>query len=134
MPKSKQNSRDIATVRDFWNARPCNIRHSPKPLGTADYFNEVETRKYRVEPHIPSFAEFGRWRGKRVLEIGCGIGTDTVNFARAGADVTAVDLSEKSLELARRRATVFGLSNIRFYQGNAEELSSFLPIEPYDLV
>jgi ubiquinone/menaquinone biosynthesis C-methylase UbiE len=128
------NTAAIAAVRDFWNSRPCNIRHSAKPLGTPEYFNDVETRKYRVEPHIPAFAEFERWRGKRVLEIGCGIGTDTVNFARAGAEVTAVDLSEKSLELARNRATVFGLSNIRFYQGNAEELSSFVPVEAYDLI
>src|ERR1700758_4968297 len=90
-------------VRNYWDPRPCNIRHSPKPVGTREYFDEVEARKYLVEPHIPGFAEFERWRGKRVLEIGCGIGTDTVNFARHGARVTSVDLSEKSLELARRR-------------------------------
>ena len=44
----------------------------------------------------------------RVLEIGCGIGTDTMNFARNGAKVTAVDLSEKSLEMARKRAEAQG--------------------------
>ena len=38
--------------------RPCNIRHSPKPVGTREYFDEVEARKYFVEPHIPVFAEF----------------------------------------------------------------------------
>jgi 2-polyprenyl-3-methyl-5-hydroxy-6-metoxy-1,4-benzoquinol methylase len=124
----------IEAVRDFWNRRPCNIRHSQRPVGTREYFDEVERRKYLVEPHIPSFAEFSRWRGKRVLEIGCGIGTDTMNFARAGAEVTAVDLSEKSLEVARQRAGVYALSNIRFYLGNAEELSRFLPVEPYDLI
>jgi len=124
----------IAAVRDFWNARPCNVRHSTKTIGSKEYFDEVEARKYFVEPHIPQFAQFERWRGKRVLEIGCGIGTDTVNFARAGAEVTAVDLSEKSLEIARHRASVYGLTNIRFYHGNAEELSSFLPVAPYDLI
>ena len=124
----------IGTVRGFWNARPCNIRHSAKPIGSKEYFDEVEARKYFVESHIPRFAEFERWRGKRILEIGCGIGTDTMNFARAGAEVTAVDLSDKSLEVARQRAGVYGLSNIRFCHGNAEELSSFLPIEPYDLI
>jgi SAM-dependent methyltransferase len=124
----------IESVRDFWNRRPCNIRHSPKPMGSKEYFDEVEARKYFVEPHIPAFAEFERWRGKRVLEIGCGIGTDSMNFGRAGAEVTAVDLSEKSLEIARQRAGVYGMSNIRFHQGNAEELTSFLPVEPYDLI
>jgi SAM-dependent methyltransferase len=125
----------IDHVRGFWDQRPCNIRHSPKPLGTEAFYDEVEARKYFVEPHIPRFAQFERWRGKRVLEIGCGIGTDTVNFARHGASVTAVELSEKSLEIARHRALIYGLQgDIRFYCGNAEELSVFLPVEPYDLV
>src|SRR5258708_40176428 len=126
---------DIARVRDYWNERPCNIRHSTAPLGTKEYFDEVEARKYFVEYHIPGFVQFERWRGKKVLEIGCGIGTDTINFARAGAQVTTVDLSEKSMELAGKRAAVFGLEErIRFCAGNAEQLSAFLPPEPYDLI
>jgi len=125
----------IEDVKDFWDRRPCNIRHSPKPVGTREYFDEVEARKYFVEPHIPRFAEFPRWRGKKVLEIGCGIGTDVINFARAGASVTTVELSQNSLEIAKQRASVYGLQDrIRFYCGNAEELSAFLPVEPYDLV
>jgi ubiquinone/menaquinone biosynthesis C-methylase UbiE len=126
---------EIGRVRDYWNARPCNIRHSTVPIGTKEYFDQVEARKYFVESHIPGFAEFPRWQGKRVLEIGCGIGTDTINFARAGAHVTTVDLSDKSMELARQRAAVFGVEDrIRFCPGNAEQLSSFLPVEPYDLI
>ena len=125
----------VSTVRDYWNARPCNIRHSPKPIGTKEYFDEVEARKYFVEPHIPRFAQFERWRGKKVLEIGCGIGTDTINFARHGAYVTAVELSDKSLELARQRAEVYDLhDHICFYQGSAEELTAFVRVEPYDLI
>src|SRR5258707_15822222 len=100
---------EITRVRDFWNGRPCNIRHSSAPVGTKAYFDQVEARKYFVEYHIPGFAQFERWRGKKVLEIGCGIGTDTINFARAGAQVTTVDLSEKPMGLARRRAAVFVL-------------------------
>lgn len=126
---------EISRVQEYWNARPCNIRHSTAPLGSRQYFDEVEARKYFVEPHIPLFAEFERWRGKKVLEIGCGIGTDTISFARAGAQVSTVDLSEKSMELARKRAATFGLEEqIRFYPGNAEQLSTFVPVEPYDLI
>ena len=116
----------LADVQRYWDARPCNIRHSPKPVGTREYFDEVEARKYFVESHIPAFADFERWRGKRVLEIGCGIGTDTVNFARAGAQVTAVDLSSESLE-CRAAAEVFGRRRPDpIHVGNAEELPSVL--------
>src|SRR5262249_17106443 len=104
-------------------------------VGTREYFDEVEQRKYFVEPHIPPFAEFPRWAGRRVLEIGCGIGTDTVNFARAGAQVTAIDLSDESAALARRRLEVLGLSDrATIHVGNAEELPSILAPQTFDLV
>src|SRR5271154_2786423 len=125
----------LERVRDYWNNRPCNIRHSTQPIGTREYFDEVEARKYLVEPHIPAFADFERWRGKKVLEIGCGIGTDTMNFARHGAEVTAVDLSDNSLAMARQRAEVFHLQDrIRFIQADAEHLADYVPVEPYDLI
>ncbi len=91
----------IQSVRDYWNRRPCNIRHSIAEIGTKEYFDQVEARKYMVEPHIPAFAEFEKWRGKKVLEIGCGIGTDTMNFARAGAQVTEiarVEITKKHID------------------------------------
>lgn len=123
----------IDEVMHFWDTRPCNIRHSPAEVGTRAYFDEVEQRKYFVEPHIPRFAEFEKWRGKRVLEIGCGIGTDAVNFARAGADYTGIDLSAASLDLARRRFAVYGLRGT-FHLGNAEELSEVVPVQVFDLI
>jgi SAM-dependent methyltransferase len=125
----------IDAVRAFWNTQPCNIRHSPKSVGTRAYFDDVEHRKYFVESHIPEFADFPRWAGKRVLEIGCGIGTDTVNFARAGAEVTAVDLSDASADLTRRRLEVYGLADrATIHVGNAEDLPSILPPQTFDLV
>ena len=89
-----------------------------------------------VEPHLVSFADFSSVKGKRVLEIGCGLGTTAINFAKAGAlKVTAVDLSEKSLELARKRAEVYGLSDrMEFFHANAEELSKSIPAGEYDLI
>jgi len=125
----------VADVQRYWDARPCNIRHSTKPVGSKEYFDEVEARKYLVEPHIPAFAEFDRWKGKRVLEVGCGIGTDSINFARAGAQLTAVELSSESLRIAEQRADVMGVADrIQFVQANAEELTRTLTDGPYDLV
>jgi SAM-dependent methyltransferase len=125
----------IDAVREFWNGRPCNIRHSPKPIGTREYFDEVEARKYFVEYHIPAFADFPRWKGQRVLEIGCGIGTATIGFLREGARVTAVDLSNESIALARRRAEVYGFADrVDFVEADAERLSDFIRPEAFDLV
>jgi len=125
----------IDSVRDFWNAHPCNLRHSPQPVGTREYFDDVERRKYFVEPHIPVFAEFDKWKGKRVLEVGCGIGTTTMSFARAGAMVTAIDLSSESAALTRQRAEVYGVQDrVQVFVGDAEQLSSLVPVETYDLV
>ncbi len=125
----------LKKVENYWNARPCNIRHTTVQVGTKEFYDQVEQRKYMVEPHIPVFANFPLWNGKHVLEIGCGIGTDTMNFARAGATVTAVDLSTESLKLAKQRAELYGLSDkITFYHANAENLSEVVPVEAYDLI
>jgi len=123
----------LEDVQTFWNTRPCNINHSNHPFGTKEYFDAVETKKYFVEPHIPGFAEFKKWTGKKVLEIGCGLGTESINFARAGADLTIVELSAKSLEICRQRFAVYGLS-ANFICGNAEELDTILEDQKFDLV
>lgn len=125
---------NIEEVAKFWDQRPCNIRHSKEEIGTLKYFEEVEKRKYTVEPHIPSFADFSRWKGKKVLDIGCGLGTEAVNFARAGAEVTMCDLSETSIQLCKRRFQVYNLTG-DFHVGNAEELERYLPKgKKYDLI
>ena len=60
------------------------------------------------------------------MEIGCGIGSETINFARPGARATSVDLSEKSLEMARQREAVYWVQEqVQFYRGNAEELAAW---------
>ena len=123
----------IEDVKKFWNDRPCNVKHSSKEIGTKEYFNEVERKKFTAEPHILKFTEFPKWEGKKVLEIGCGLATVGINFAAVGSDYTGVELSESSLELARKRFEVFEQTG-KFYSGNAEELSSFVPVETYDLI
>lgn len=128
-----QSQKHIQEVQRFWDERPCNIRHSPKPFGTLEYFEEVKKRRYFVEGHIRQFVEFERWKDKTVLEIGCGIGTDTVEFARAGARITATELSAKSLEIAKQRFQVYGLQGT-FLLANAEELSHALLPAPFDLI
>ena len=123
----------IDDVKDYWNRQPCNVKHSKKDVGTVEYFDEVERKRYTAEPHIPAFADFASWKGKKVLEVGCGLGTEGINFARAGAKYTATDLSSESLNLARQRFSVYNQEG-DFYLGNSEELTSFLPRQKFDLI
>ena len=113
----------IDDVKTYWDDRPCNVRHSKKEIGTKEYFDEVERKRYTAEPHIPVFADFPRWRAKKVLEIGCGMGTEAINFYSEGGSYTGTDLSEESLALAKKRFKVY----------NTEEFS-FVPVETYDLI
>lgn len=96
-------------IKSYWDRQPCNIRHSQRPLGSVEYFEEVTARRYRVEPHILDFAQFHRWQGRRVLEIGCGIGTDAEQFVRHGAEYTGIDISDASLNICRDRFQTLGL-------------------------
>jgi SAM-dependent methyltransferase len=96
-------------VRAFWNGAPCGSAHAVAPEGTRDFFAQVERRRYELEPFIPAFADFDGATGKRLLEIGVGLGTDFVRFGRSGADLTGVDLTEHAVELVRRRLELEGL-------------------------
>ena len=123
----------IDEVKEFWDGRPCNIRHSQKELGSREYFDEVEAKRYTAEPHIPDFAGFSDTNGKKVLEVGCGMATEGINYVRSGAKYTGSDLSVESLDLAKKRFKVYNEKG-NFYLGNSEELSSFIPVETYDLI
>jgi len=121
-------------VINYWNRQPCNIKHSSCEVGTREYFEEVEKRKYFVESHIPNFAEFSKWNGKKVLEIGCGIGTDAVNFAKHGADYTGIELSDVSLDITRKRFDIFGLKGA-FYNIDAQDMEALSKVgTDFDLI
>jgi SAM-dependent methyltransferase len=115
----------IDQIKEYWNNQPCNINHSKKDFLSKEYFDEVEKKKYFVEYHIPKFAEFEKYKGKRVLEIGCGIGTDSVNFARHCNEYVGLELSDVSLDITKKRFEVYGLDGT-FYNINAEDDLSFL--------
>ncbi|MGH7439762.1 MAG: class I SAM-dependent methyltransferase [Polyangiaceae bacterium] len=101
---------DKESVRAYWNAAPCGTA-DVREIEEAAAFRELERQRDEREPFIGQFARFGLSRGKRLLEVGVGAGTDHIRFARAGAICTGVDLSEKSLETTRRHLQHEGLAS-----------------------
>jgi ubiquinone/menaquinone biosynthesis C-methylase UbiE len=89
-------------VRRHWEAQPCGTRDLPEN-DRARFFHELEQERYEWEPYIPQFARFERGRGKDLLEVGVGAGTDFINWVRNGARATGVDLTAKGVELTRER-------------------------------
>ena len=111
---------DIQTVRTFWDESPCQADLS-KSQDRRRYFEEISEQRYgRREWHIPIVAQFESFRGKKVLEIGCGIATDGLEFARHGANYVGTDLTPHAIDLARERFALFSVQG-RFEVANAEE-------------
>jgi ubiquinone/menaquinone biosynthesis C-methylase UbiE len=115
-------AQDLKTrVHDFWQANPCGAKFADAEIGSREFFDAVERHRYRTESHIPKVIDFARWRDRDVIEVGCGLGTDAVNFARHGARYAGVDLTEASIALVEKRFALEGLS-ARLRVADAEAL------------
>ena len=132
----KKTINDVAL---YWNQRPCNSRHSTASVDTApgQYSYSVTQRKYFVEPHLWFFAHRhpAPGEGTWVLDMGCGIGTESLMFARMGAQVTGLDISRESVKIAIKRAIAEKL-NLRTQFGvwNMEDGPEYMDRGVYDLV
>src|SRR5882757_8656465 len=91
-------------VSNYWNDRPCGswLAGEAAP-GSPEFFDRTEQVRYRREPFIQRFANFEAWKGKNVLEVGCGTGSDLSMFARHGAHTFGLDLTQAGATLARQR-------------------------------
>lgn len=97
-------------VREYWNQHPCGTQFTQLELGSKEFFDDVERFRYSTQPFMHDLMEFNGFRKKKLLEVGCGLGTDLLQFARRGAIVTGVDLTPRGIELVRKRFAMEGLS------------------------
>jgi SAM-dependent methyltransferase len=99
-------------AREQWSQDPCGAEYDREhELGTREFFDAIERHRYsEYAPWMPQVMGFDQFRGARLLEIGCGMGTDLLQFARGGARCTGVDLTPRSVEITRRRFALYGLS------------------------
>ncbi len=121
---------DKTAVRDFWDQAACGERLYLQDVN-ADAFRVQAQLRYELEPFILSFARFDEARGKRVLEIGVGLGADHQRFAEAGASLSGVDLTPRAIEMTRKRLALLGLKS-DLQVGDAERLD--YPDGTFDLV
>src|SRR2546428_8841143 len=97
-------------VREYWdknpNAAALGKDYSPQ---TREFYERIERHRYQAEPCIVEMAEFNTWSGKRVLEVGCRMGTDLRQFASGGARVIGIDLTWHGIRLAKTAFELFNL-------------------------
>ena len=121
----------VEDVRNYWDKHPLFSHEVSRP-GSQEYFAEVDRIKREdVERFSRGYWEFDQYRGKQVLDVGCGPGWLTVQYGRAGAHVTAVDLTPRAVELTKKFLEYQALTAI-VQEGNAEQLS--FPDSSFDLV
>lgn len=118
-------------VRSFWQENPCGTKFADAPPGSRRFYELVEAHRYTKEWHIPAAAQFADAKDLAVLEVGCGLGTDGAQFAKAGASYTGIDLTDAAVELAKRRFELFDLPGT-FRVADAERLD--FPDNSFDLV
>lgn len=97
-------------VKQFWEAAPCGaVDANAVEEGSMEFFEEVERQRYSGDAFMHDVVGFDQWAGQNILEVGCGLGTDLLQFARGGAEVYAVDLTKRGAGLTRKRLMLYGL-------------------------
>jgi ubiquinone/menaquinone biosynthesis C-methylase UbiE len=111
----------IIEVKQYWDDHIIGIDVSDKPSGSKEFFDEIENYHLKKYLNESELLDYNKFKGKKLLEIGCGWGFDLIQFAKGGAEVTGIDLSENSIKLAKK---YFESRNVKaiLQTGNAENL------------
>lgn len=92
-----------------WNTTPCGTGDYLKNLeyGSCAFFDEVRRSRYEItDTWMPKTIDFTRAKGKKLLEIGHGMGTDLLTFAENGAEAYGIDLCQEHHNLASKNFAV----------------------------
>jgi ubiquinone/menaquinone biosynthesis C-methylase UbiE len=89
-------------ISQYWDHHIHDLAIAKHPVGTKEFFTELDEYRFDKLRYLPQVVDFGAYSGKKILEIGCGVGIDLVRFAKAGAHVTGIDLSQTAIHLAEK--------------------------------
>jgi SAM-dependent methyltransferase len=118
-------------VRSYWNSQPCDSELSEQRRLSREFFLDVERQRYALQPHIPEIMSWIDWRGKWVLEVGSGIGTDARNIIGRGAKYTGINVDRGSTVATAQALREFSLPGVAL-ERNATELD--FPDGMFDVV
>ncbi len=123
-------------IIEFWAFQLNNeiyLRNYPHVIrGSREYFDIILAARRKFIYYFPAIMEyFKTGPSPNLLEVGCGMGTDALMFAKEGFKVTGLDITPGHLVLAEK---LFRLYDARgtFIEGNAEKLS--FPDDTFDCV
>jgi SAM-dependent methyltransferase len=120
-----------AEVRGYWDRHIHDLEITRHPVGSRGFFDDLDQYHFEKLHHLLRLVDFDGYRGRMVLEVGCGAGVDLARFARGGAHVTGVDLAPSAIALARANFEQQGL-NARLEVADGEQLP--FPDNSFDLV
>ena len=107
-------------ISSYWNDHIHDLSIAKQPVGSEGFFKELEEYRFEKLDYLPRVVDFNTYRGKSILEIGCGVGLDLARFAAGGAQTSGVDLAGRSIELARRLFSQRGLeTDLRVMDGES---------------
>jgi len=118
-------------VREYWNRHIHDLDITRHPVGSRGFFDDLDQYHFEKLHHLLRLVAFDGYRGRMVLEVGCGAGVDLARFARGGATVAGVDLASSAIDLARANFEQQGLDG-RFEIADGERLP--FPANSFDLV
>jgi len=119
-------------VRGYWNQASCGTEFIKQKKFSKEYFEDIENFRYKIEPEIFSFAQFTRFKDKKILEVGVGAGTDFLQWVRAGTKAHGIDLTQEAVENVKHRLSLYNLKAEDLRVADAENLP--YSDESFDLV
>jgi ubiquinone/menaquinone biosynthesis C-methylase UbiE len=111
----------LGRVQKYWNERIHDLEMTSHEPGTREFFADLDEYRFDKLRYLPKLVDFSSYQGRRLLEVGCGIGTDLVRFAKGGAHTVGVDFSSTALDLAQKNADCSEVS-VELHLANGEDL------------
>jgi ubiquinone/menaquinone biosynthesis C-methylase UbiE len=122
----------IESIARYWNEHIHDLEMTRHAVGTREFFDDLDDYRFDKLRYLPQLVDFNGFTGQSLLEVGCGIGIDLLRFARGGARVTGVDLSQTAIELASRNFGLHGVEGADLRVANGEALP--FPDASFDVV